>query len=63
MKKMLSVMLALLMVFGGVMTAFGAESAAPADVQGTSYEEAVKALLEANVVSGYRMGRIARPIR
>ena len=56
MKKMLSVMLALLMVFGGVMTAFGAESAAPADVQGTSYEEAVKALLEANVVSGYKDG-------
>ena len=57
MKKFVSVMLVALMLLGGVTTAFCAEgAAAPKDVAGTTYEEAVKALLEADVVSGYKDG-------
>lgn len=57
MKKFVSVMLVALMLLSGVTTAFCAEgAAAPKDVAGTTYEEAVKALLEADVVSGYKDG-------
>ena len=46
MKKIVSVMLVLLMIFSSVTAIF-------ADVVGTSYEEAVKALMDSKVVSGY----------
>ncbi|MBQ8563395.1 MAG: S-layer homology domain-containing protein [Firmicutes bacterium] len=65
MKKVLSMVLVLLMVMGSMATAFAAENTlliaaapakAPVDVAGTSYEEAVRALMNANVVSGYKDG-------
>ncbi|MBQ1215641.1 MAG: S-layer homology domain-containing protein, partial [Firmicutes bacterium] len=49
MKKIVSVMLVLLMIFSSVTAIF-------ADVVGTSYEEAVKALMASKVVSGYTDG-------
>lgn len=52
-------MLVLLMAFSGAVTAFAADddaAAVPTDVKGTAYEEAVKALLEQGVVTGYKDG-------
>lgn len=57
MKKALSIMLVVLMTLGGAVTAFGAEKVQlPKDVAGTAHEEAVEALMKANVVSGYKDG-------
>ena len=73
MKKIISVMLVLLMIFGSITAIFADEggtpvplkpgilisprpSSGPADVAGTTYEEAVKALMASKIVSGYTDG-------
>ena len=62
MRKFLSVLMVLLMVLGTVVTAFATEDVlliapapyrGPVDVKGTIYEDAVIALMDANVVTGY----------
>ncbi|MBQ2867716.1 MAG: S-layer homology domain-containing protein, partial [Firmicutes bacterium] len=52
MKKVLSFVLVLCMILGS----FGMAFAAPADVVGTDYEDAVTALTELGVVAGYKDG-------
>lgn len=66
MKKVLSLMLVLLMILSSMSMVFAdgedillispRPSSAPTDVVGSSYEEAVKALMNAAVVSGYKDG-------
>jgi len=66
MKKVLSLMLVLLMILSSMSMVFAdgediilispRPSSAPTDVVGSSYEEAVKALMDAAVVSGYKDG-------
>ena len=52
MKKVLSFVLVLSMILGS----FGMAFAAPADVVGTDYEDAVNALTELGVIAGYKDG-------
>ncbi|MBE6032458.1 MAG: S-layer homology domain-containing protein [Clostridiales bacterium] len=56
-KKMIALLLSLLLILGSFGTVFAAgETAAPSDVKGTSYEAAVVALMDADVISGYPDG-------
>lgn len=63
MKKVLSFILVLMLAVGGSTSAFAATDSAktnsdsiPTDVKGTSYENAVRILMEKNILSGYKDG-------
>lgn len=56
MKRKLCSLLIAAMMIGSSLTAFAADAVVPKDVAGTVYEQAVKTLMEKNVVAGYADG-------
>ena len=53
MRKGISFLLVLAMVFASFAAVFAADSQSPADVKVTKYEAAVTALIEKGIISGY----------
>lgn len=56
MRKGISFLLVLALVFASFAAVFAADSQTPADVKDTEYEAAVTALIEKGIISGYTDG-------